>query len=387
MRGAERQQGALFSYVSLEDRIPADHPLRVIRALVDPILAELSPRFEAIYAAAGRPSIPPEQLLRALLLQVLYTIRSERQLMEQLEYNLLFRWFVGLGVDDAVWVPTVFTKNRDRLLAGNIAEAFFGGVQRQAEQRQLLSHEHFTVDGTLLEAWASQKSLQPIAAVSRDHEDDDGPTLPAVPKHRRKFLAPDDPRRNVDVDFRGTRRSNATHRSVTDPDARLACKGPGKETKLAYQASVVMDNRHGLIVGTDVRSPSGTAERDAALEMLMTLESPGRRPTVGADKGYDTKNFVAGLRDLSITPHVAQHISSRHPSAIDGRTTRHEGYTISQRIRKRVEEPFGWNKTVGLLDKLRHRGLEKVAWIFTFTQAAYNLVRMRTLIRAGVCPC
>jgi transposase len=387
MRGAERQQGALFSYVSLEDRIPADHPLRTIRALVDPILAAMSPRFDAMYAAAGRPSIPPEQLLRALLLQVLYTIRSERQLMEQLEYNLLFRWFVGLGVDDAVWVPTVFTKNRDRLLAENIAEAFFGGVQHQAEQRQLLSHEHFTVDGTLLEAWASQKSLRPIADAPRDHDDEDGPSLPAVPKHRRKFLAPHDPRRNADVDFRGTRRSNATHRSVTDPDARLARKGPGKETKLAYQASVVMENRYGLVVCTDVRSPSGTAERDAALEMLTTLESTARRRTLAADKGYDTQDFVAGVRALGITPHVAQHISSRHPSAIDGRTTRHDGYTISQRIRKRVEEGFGWDKTVALLDKLRHRGLEKVAWIFTFTSAAYNLVRMRTLIRVGVCPC
>lgn len=388
MRGAEPQQSALFSYVSLEDRIPADHPLRVMRALVDPVLSELSPRFDAIYAAGGRPSIPPEQLLRALLLQVLFTVRSERQLMEQLEYNLLFRWFVGLGIDDAIWVPTVFTKNRDRLLEGNIAEAFFAGVQRQAETRQLLSHEHFTVDGTLLEAWASQKSLQPISQVERrEHDDDDGPTLPAVPKHRRKFLARDDPRRNAEMDFRGARRSNATHRSVTDPDARLARKGWGKEAKLAYQASVVMDNRHGLIVNTDVRSPSGTAERDAALEMLSTLEPHSRRRTVGADKGYDTRDFVADVRALDFTPHVAQHISSRHPSAIDGRTTRHPGYAISQRVRKRVEEGFGWGKVVGVLRKLKHRGQAKVQWLYTFTNAAYNLVRIRTLIRAGVCTC
>ncbi|MGI8843526.1 MAG: IS5 family transposase [Gemmatimonadaceae bacterium] len=386
MRGAERPQSALFSYVSLEDRIPADHPLRVMRTLVDPVLAEMSPRFDAVYASAGRPSIPPEQLLRALLLQVLYTIRSERQLMEQLDYNLLFRWFVGLGVDDAIWVPTVFTKNRDRLLAGNLAEVFLAGVQRQAEMRQLLSHDHFTVDGTLLEAWASHKSLQPIApADHRDDDDDAGPTLPAVPKHRRKFLAVNDPRRNAEVDFRGVSRSNATHRSVSDPDARLARKGRGKEAKLAYQASVVMDNRYGLIAGTDVRSPSGTAERDAAVEMLSMLEPCARRRTVGADKGYDTCDFVADVRALGFTPHVAQHISSRHPSAIDRRTTRQPGYAISQRIRKRIEEAFGWGKVVGMLRKLKHRGQAKVDWLFTFTNAVYNLVRMRTLIRAGVC--
>lgn len=388
MRGAERQQSTLFSYLSLEDRIPPDHPLRAMRALVDPVLAELSPRFDAIYASGGRPSIPPEQLLRALLLQVLYTIRSERQLMEQLEYNVLYRWFVGLEMDEAIWVPTVFTKNRDRLLDGYLAEAFFAGVQRQAEQRQLLSHDHFTVDGTLLEAWASQKSLRPIASAERREDDDDaGPSLPAVPKHRRKFLAAEDPRRNAEVDFRGERRSNATHRSVTDPDARLWRKGPGKETKLAYQASVVMDHRHGLIVATDVRSPSGTAEREAAVEMLSGLEPCARRRTVAGDKGYDTRGFVADVRALGFTPHVAQHISSRHPSAIDQRTTRHPGYAISQRIRKRVEEPFGWGKVVGPLRKLKHRGQANVAWLFTFTTAAYNLVRMRTLIRAGVCPC
>jgi transposase len=368
MRGDDQQQVVLFSYRSVEDRIPLDHPLRVIRQLVEPILREMSPRFDALYSQYGRPSIPPEQLLRALLLQILYTIRSERQLMEQLDYNLLYRWFVGLNPDDPIWVPTVFTKNRERLLDGNIAEAFFQGVLKQANTRQLLSHEHFTVDGTLLEAWASHKSVRPIGnpALRADGNDDD-------PK-------------NPSVNFRGEQRSNQTHRSVTDPDARLARKSQAAPAILGYLGSVITENRHGLVVATDVRAPGGHAEEEAALEMVTELASQRRHRTLGADRGYDTTAFEAGARAAGVTPHVAPNVHARRrQSAIDGRTTRHPGFTVSQRKRKLVEEGFGWGKTVGLLRKLRHRGREKVAWIFTFTTAAYNLVRLRTLIRVGAC--
>lgn len=361
MRGAEPGQRVMFSYVDLEQRIPDDHPLRAIQTLVEPVLRELSARFAALYAESGRPSIPPEQLLRALLLQVLYTVRSERQLMEQLDYNLLFRWFVGLGMDAPVWHPTTFTKNRDRLLAGQIAEAFFAGVLRQAGSRALLSHEHFTVDGTLLEAWASHKSLRPL--------DPDAP-LPSR----------DDDPGNPTVSFRGQRRSNATHRSGTDPDTRLAKKGTGKEAKLSYQASVLLENRHGLVVATTGSTPSGTAEVDQAIELCATQPPRAGRRTLGADLGYDQQSLITGLRELSWTPHIAQGATS----ILDGRTTRHAGYATSQQRRKRVEESFGWSKTVGLLRKLRHRGRELVEWIFTFTMAAYNLVRLRTLIGAGV---
>jgi transposase len=366
MRGADQQQTALFSFLSVEDRIPADHPLRAIQTMVNPILAELSPRFQSMYAATGRPSIPPEQLLRALLLQTLYTIRSERQLMEQLNYNLLFRWFVGLNPDDAVWVPTVFTKNRERLVAGNIADAFLHEILKAADARGLLSHEHFTVDGTLLEAWASQKSF------------------------RRKDGTPPPPtdtdRKNPTVNFRGEKRSNATHESVTDPEARLARKSSHTAAVLCHLGSVLMDNRHGLIVATDVRSPAYEAERDAAVELLTTLEPRARRRTLGADKAYDMPDFVAGVRACHTTPHAAQNIHDKRPtSAVDARTTRHPGFSVSQVKRKLVEEGFGWGKTIGGLRKLHHRGREKVAWIFSFTNAAYNLVRMRTLIRTGVC--
>jgi transposase len=361
MRGSDEQQPVLFSYRHIEDRIPTDHPLRALRRLVDPILLELSPRFQALYAANGRPSIPPEQLLRALLLQVFYTIRSERQLMEQLDYNLLYRWFVGLSPDEGVWVPTVFTKNRDRLLDGNIAEAFFNQVLVLANDHALLSQEHFTVDGTLLEAWASHKSFRPINAPAPSDSDDD-PSNPSI-------------------NFRGEKRSNTTHRSVTDPDARLARKSNNTGAMLAYQASVLMENRHGLIVQTDVRAPGYHAERDAALEMLTCLEPSRHRRTVGADKGYDENGFIAGVRRLNITPHVAPNLHRRRlRSAVDRRTTRHAGYEISQRKRKLVEEGFGWGKCVGLLRKLHHRGRGTVSWIFTFTTAAYNLVRLRTLL-------
>lgn len=366
MRGPDHPQTAMFSYLSVEDRIPADHPLRAIQALVNPVLAELSPRFQAMYSTMGRPSIPPERLLRALLLQILYTIRSERQLMEQLNYNLLFRWFVGLNPDDAVWVPTVFTKNRDRLVDGNIAEAFLHAILKTADTRGLLSHEHFTVDGTLLEAWASQKSFR--------RKDDPSPPP-----------SDDDPS-NPTVNFRKEKRSNKTHESVTDPDSRLARKSNGTAALLCHLGSVLMDNRHGLIVATDVRPPAYAAERDAGVELLTTLEPRARRRTLGADKGYDMPDFVAGARACNTTPHVSPNIHERRPtSAIDGRTTRHAGFDVSQVKRKLVEEGFGWGKTIGGLRKLHHRGRVKVGWIFTFTNAAYNLVRIRTLIRAGVC--
>jgi transposase len=360
MRGDDRQQAGMWSYISPEQRVPADHPLRPIRAMVDTILAELSPEFTTLYSPVGRPSIPPEKLLRALLLQVLYSTRSERLLMEQLDYNLLFRWFVGLNMDDAIWDPTVFTKNRERLLAGDIAQAFFTRVLAQARQRGFLSDEHFTVDGTLIEAWASLKSFKRKDAPS-------GPP-------------PDDPG-NPTVDFHGERRSNSTHVSTTDPDARLFRKATGHEAKLVYQGHVLMENRHGLAVEGCVTRASGYGERAAALEMLGHRATAGRI-TVGADKGYDTRDFVEALRLLQVTPHVAQNTSNR-ASAIDARTTRHAGYEVSQGIRKRIEEIFGWLKTVGLLRKTRHRGRRRVSWMFLFSLAVYNLVRIRNLAEAA----
>jgi len=362
MRGPDERQAILFSYRSIEERIPVDHPLRAMRRLVDPLLVALSPRFQALYAASGRPSIPPEQLLRALLLQALYTIRSERQLMEQLDYNLLYRWFVGLQMDDRVWDPTVFTKNRDRLLAGDIAEAFFQQVLVLADQHRLMSHDHFTVDGTLLEAWASHKSFRPVGDPPPPSDDDPS---------------------NPSINFRGEKRSNTTHRSVTDPDTRLVRKTHHGAAFLGYQASVVTENRHGLIVQTDVRAPNYHAERDAALEMLTVLPPIQRRRTLGADKGYDTPDFSAAVRALGFTPHVSPNRHRfRRRSTVDGRTTRHPGYAISQRKRKLVEEGFGWQKVVGLLRKLHHRGRARVSWIFTFVSAVYNLVRLRTLLAA-----
>jgi transposase len=354
MRGSDEQPGYLFSYISAEARVPADHPLRRVRTIVDEVLRRLSPEFDRLYVRWGRPSIAPEKLLRALLLQQLYTIRSERQLVEQLQYNLLFQWFVGLSLDDAVWDATTFTKNRDRLLTGDIATAFLREVLAIANDGGLLSTEHFTVDGTLLEAAASHKS----------------------------FRARDDDRRggtgggNADVNFRGATRRNDTHASTTDPDARLARKGPGREAKLSYAAHLLIENRHGLIVDTAVTSADGYAEVEAAITMLGELPQ-GQRITIGADKGYDTTRFVAACRLMGITPHVAQ---KQAYTAIDARTTRTAGYVLSQRCRKRVEEPFGWMKTIGLLRKLRHRGGPLVDWIFTFTAAAYNLVRLRTLM-------
>jgi transposase len=354
MRGTDHQQSGMFSYISAERRVPKDHPLRAMRATVDAALEELGLRFDETYASGGRPSIAPEKLLRALLLQVLYTVRSERMLMEQLDYNFLFRWFVGLSIDDPVWDVTVFTKNRERLLVGEVAQGFFNAVVERARAQGLLSDEHFTVDGTLIEAWAGHKSFKP--------------------KGNDRRTPPDDPG-NPNVNFHGERRSNATHQSTTDPQARLARKGAGKEAKLCYAGHVEMDNRHGLVVNTRLTQASGTAEPEAALAMVAEIAGLGR-VTLGADKGYDQKELVRELREHGVTPHVAQ----KSNSAIDRRTTRHPGYLLSQWRRKRVEEIFGWLKTVGGLRKTRHRGVARVGWTFTFAATAYNLIRMRNLI-------
>jgi transposase len=358
VRGDNEQQAGIFSYISPEQRVPADHPLRPIRKMTDEIFKQLSPRFDQLYSRTGRPSIAPERLLRALLVQVLYSIRSERMLMEQLEYNLLFRWFVGLNMDDRVWDATTFSKNRDRLLRGEIAAEFFAAVLELARTKELLSDEHFTVDGTLVEGWASLKSFQPkeqSRCGDRDKPDDPG---------------------NPTVNFHGQKRSNETHHSTTDGDLRLFKKTKGSEAKLVYQGHVLMENRHGLVVNARLTQASGTAEREAALALLGQRH---KRATLGADKAYDTNDFVVDLRALGVTPHVAQNDKRRGGSAIDGRTTRHPGYLISQRKRKRVEEVFGWLKTVGLLRKTRHRGLPLVGWIFQFATAAYNLIRIRNL--------
>ena len=360
MRGADQQQNHVFSYLSPEMRVRKDHPLRAIRAMVDEVLGQLSRRFDTMYTRVGRASIPPEKLLRALLLQMLYSIRSERLLMEEMDYNLLFRWFVGLNADDEVWDASTFSKNRDRLLEADVAKEFLAQIVAQAGAKGLTSDEHFTVDGTLLEAWAGAKSFQ--AKQSK-------PTPPA-----------DDPG-NPTVNFRGEKRSNETHESKTDPEALLARKSEGKESKLSYSGNLLVENRNGLIVDAEVFQAKGTAERDAALVMLEQI--PGTRPvTVGGDKGFDTFGFVAECRQLQVVPHVAQNQERRGGSAIDGRTTRHPGYGISQRKRKRIEECFGWLKTIALMRKLRHRGVCKVDWIFTFASAAYNLVRMRNLAAA-----
>jgi transposase len=356
MRGSDTQQSEMFSYLSPQDRVPLNHPLRAVRLITDRILARMSEQFTKMYSHTGRPSIPPEKLLRALLLQMLYTVRSERMLMEQLDYNLLFRWFVGMNMDEAVWDVTVFTKNRERLVKGAIAKTFFAEVVAEAQSADLLSAEHFTVDGTLLEAAAGLKSFKRVAEGDGSPADDPG---------------------NPTVNFHGERRSNETHQSSTDPEAMLARKGKGKEAKMSYSGHVLMENRNGLVVDAEVLPATGTAERDAALAMVE--EIPGdHRVTIGGDKAYDTHEFVAEIRHLNATPHVAQNDTNRK-SAIDGRTTRHPGYAISQKKRKRVEEIFGWMKTIGGMRKLRHRGLERVSWMFKLAAAAYNLVRIRNL--------
>lgn len=361
MRGVDHQQADMYSYLSPEARVRTDHPLRTIRAMADDALTSMSTRFEAMYAKTGRPSIPPEKLLRAQLIQMLYSVRSERLLMEEIDYSMLFRWFVGMNLDEPVWDVTVFTKNRNRLLEGDVAREFLCAVISQAREKNLTSDEHFTVDGTMIEAWASLKSFQ---------RKDEQP-------------GPPDDRGNPSVNFHGEKRSNQTHASTTDPDALLARKGRGKEAKLSYTGNLLTENRNGLIVNTEVFPATGTAERHAAMVMLEQIPGDGR-VTVGADKGYDTKDFVAECRHMKVTPHVAQNIARNGGSAIDRRTTRHSGYAVSQKERKRIEESFGWMKTIALMRKVRHRGLEKVAWVFTFAAAAYNLVRMRKLMAAAV---
>jgi transposase len=362
MRGLDKRPGELFSYVDLEQRIRLDHPLRAIRALTDTALETLSIDFAALYSGMGRPSIAPEMLLRAMLLQAFYSVRSERQLMERLEFDMLFRWFVGLGMDDPVWDNSTFSKNRDRLLEGEIAAKFLTAVLAQPQVKRLLSSEHFSVDGTLIEAWASLKSFRPK----------EPPEAGGTPGGGR----------NAPADFRGEKRSNETHRSTSDPDARLYRKGPGMEAKLYFIGHGLMENRSGLIVDARLTRVSGHAERLAALDMIEGFADRPRAVTLGADKGYDAADFVEELRTINVRPHVARNTSGRR-SAIDRRTTRHPGYAKSQRIRKRIEEAFGWIKTVAGLRKTKLRGLPKVDWSFTFAAAAYNLVRAPKLIAAA----
>ena len=359
MRGVEDPQDGLFSFLSLEERVPADHPLRGIRTMVDRALSELHATLTQQYARFGRPSIPPEQLLRASLLQILYSIRSERRLVEQLDYNLLFRWFVGLSIEEPVWNHSTFSKNRERIFTDELAGALLERILIQAREARLLSEEHFSVDGTLIQAWASQKSFRP-------KEDTDPPP-------------PEGGGRNPTADYRGRSRSNATHASTTDPEARLYRKGNGTEAKLAYLGHVLMENRHGLVVDVCVTQATGTAEREAAVRMATDL--PGaQRVTLGADKAYDTNEFVDTLRERTVTPHVAQNTNRPGGSAIDQRTTRHPGYAVSQKTRKRIEEIFGWAKTVGLIRQVKLRGIERIAPFVTLHTVAYNLVRMRNLI-------
>ena len=352
MRGDDQQQSGMFSYVSLEDRVPQDHPLRAIRKSVDEVLRTMAKDFEGLYAKTGRPSVPPERLLRAVLLQIFYTVRSERMLMEQMNYNLLFRWFVGLELDEPVWNHAVFSKNRERLLNQEVAREFFLRVLAQAKPH--LSDEHFSVDGTLIEAWASQKSFVP-----KDKPPSDGDGS------------------NPTVNFHKTQRSNETHESTTDSDARLFRKSSTHEARLAYMGHALMENRNGLVADARLTLATGTAERDAAVDMVEAIAG-NQRITLGADKGYDAREFIDRLRERNVTPHVAMNETNRR-SAIDQRTARHDGYAISQRKRKRVEEIFGWLKTVGFMRKTRHRGRDRVGWMFTFGLAAFNLVRIRNL--------
>jgi transposase len=390
MRGTDETSGSLFSYVDLEARIPARHPLRKIRQVVNEALASLDREFEALYTDFGRPSIPPERLIRASLLQILFSVRSERQLMEQMDYNLMFRWFVGLGIDDPVWVPTVFTKNRDRLLTTEMSRKVMAAILAHREVAPLLSDEHFSVDGTLVKAWASMKSFQPKADATPP--DDEGPGDPPAPDtapetEPSETPAETDPmprntcrNRNAEVDFRGEKRSNATHASTTDPDARLYKKSPGTGAILCFMGHALMENCSGLIVQGELTQADGKAERRAALDMIHR-HAPGsvKKLTLGADKGYDAAEFVADLRKACVTPHVAQR--SRY-SAIDGRTTRHAGYALSQKHRKQIEEPFGWAKTVGGMAQTMYRGVERVRSRFILTMAANNLARLPRLLAA-----
>jgi transposase len=360
MRGGDDRTGELFSYVDLEARVRRNHPLRAIRIIVNQALIALEREFAALYSPIGRPSIPPEKLLRAMLLQAFYSIRSERLLMERLEYDLLFRWFVGIGIDDATWDHSVFSKNRDRLLEGDIAAKFLAAVLARPQVKQLLSTEHFSVDGTLIEAWASMKSVKPK----------DGSGEPP---------AQGSGGRNAEADFHGQKRSNETHASTTDPDARLYRKGQGKEAKLCFMGHGLMENRYGLLVDACLTFADGHAERVAALHMIEPHADRPQPITLGADKAYDAEDFINELRSMRVTPHVAQNMSGRS-SAIDKRTTRHGGYAVSQRIRKCIEEAFGWIKTIAGQEKTKLRGRDRVGWAFTFAAAAYNLVRLPKLI-------
>ncbi len=356
MRGEDTFQESLFTTIQLESFVPGNHPLRPIRILLDQAMQNLSWLFDSIYADRGRESIPPERLIRAQLLQVLFSIRSERQLVEQINYNLLYRWFVGLTIEDRVWDHSSFSTNRDRLLENDVITELFEEVVKLARKQKLLSDEHFSVDGTLIQAWASQKSY-------RRKDDDSGPPGGG---------------RNSEANFHGEKRSNKTHESKTDGDAMLAKKGPGKEARLSYMGHTVMENRNGLIVQAAASQATGKAEREVSAELLGNL--PGsKRKTVGADKNYDTRDFVRDCRDMNITPHVARNDKRPGGSAIDGRTSRHESYQTSQRNRKRVEEPFGWGKTVGLIRQIKVRGLSKVNSVFMMTMIGWNLTRMRTL--------
>lgn len=365
MRGTDERSGSLFSYVDIEARVPAGHPLRRIRVLVNGALATLDQKFETLYSADGRPSIPPERLVRASLLQLFYSIRSERQLMERLDFDLLFRWFVGLGIDDEVWDHSVFSKNRDRLLTTEIAQDFLAALLTEPKVKRLLSHEHFSVDGTLLKAWASLKSFRPKDGGGR----------------------PPDGGRNGERDFRGEKRSNETHESTTDPEARLYRKGNGQESRLCYMGHALMENRNGLAIGGVVTQATGTAERAAALELIDRHRPGQRRITVGGDKGFDVAEFIGELRERNVTPHIAidghVRVSGKpRKTAVDKRITRHPGYAVSQIIRKRIEEIFGWSKSIGGLAQVKLRGLAKVRAAFTFGLAAYNLIRLPKLLEA-----
>ncbi len=372
MRGGAEETKQLFSYVDMEERIAADHPLRAIRALVEDVLAELSVRFGKLYSHTGRPSIPPEHLLKASLLQAFFTVRSERQLMEQIDYNMLYRWFVGLSADAPVWDASVFSKNRERLFEADVARAFMVKLLNLPQVKGLLSSEHFSVDGTLIDAWASMKSFQ-----AKDGSGE-----------------PPSGGRNGERDFRSEKRSNATHESKTDPDARLFRKGDGQSSRLCFMGHALMENRNGLIVDCEVSKATGTAEREAALAMIRrsrkgkTRVVRKNRITLGADKGFDAEDFVIALKGQRVTPHIA--INARtyasgtvRKTAVDGRTTRHEGYDISQRCRKRIEESFGWAKTVGGAAKLKVRGLAKARGFFIFRMIAYNLIRIPKLLAAA----
>lgn len=406
MRGSDLRSGELFSYIDLEQRVPATHPLRKIRQIVNDVLASLDGAFARLYAVDGRPSIPPERLLRALLLQAFYTIRSERQLMEQLDYNLLYRWFVGLGIDDPVWVPTVFTKNRDRLLGADVAQQFLSQLLAHKEVSPLLSDEHFCVDGTQLQAWASMKSFvpqetaavsdegtgappaaavsnapTPVAAASSDTTPSSEAARTAALPEPADTAETENQHRNAEMDFRGQKRSNATHVSTTDPEAKLYRKGRGKEAKLSYLGHTLMENRTGFIVEASVTTVSGYAEREAAVAMIESHRPDRRRVTLGADKGYDAAEFVKDLRLMNVTPHIAQNDTARR-SAIDGRTTRHPGYAVSQQKRKRIEEPFGWGKTIGGLARPMLRGAARLGFKFILTMAAYDLIRLPKLLAA-----